>query len=241
MERPSFPVSGHNRVRRKPERASYDRALAYSILDQALYCSVGFVSDGRPAVIPMVFGRWGDQLVLHGASKARITMLGAGALVCVTVTLLDGLVFARSAMHHSMNYRSVVVFGAAQEISEPAHKLEALRCVIEHVQPGRWQASRVPNELELRATRVLSVPIEDASVKCRSGGPFDDAEDLELPFWAGVVPLSLVSGTPIPDAQHAPKIGVPEGLDGYRRPLALTGPQPSPSSAGSPGAGESLK
>jgi uncharacterized protein len=219
MERPLFTVDRHNRVRRKPERASYDRALAYSILDQALYCSVGFISDGRPFVIPMAFGRWGDQLVLHGASKARITMLGAGAPVCITVTLLDGLVFARSAMHHSMNYRSVVILGEAQELREPADKLAALRCVIEHVQPGRWRATREPNELELRATSVLSVPIEVASVKCRSGGPIDDAEDLELPFWAGVVPLSLVSGTPISDAQHAPKSGIPDGLDGYRRPL----------------------
>jgi nitroimidazol reductase NimA-like FMN-containing flavoprotein (pyridoxamine 5'-phosphate oxidase superfamily) len=218
MERPAFPVSRHNRVRRKPERASYDRALAYSILDQALYCSVGFVSEGRPFVIPMAFGRWGDELVLHGASKARIAMLGAGAPLCITVTLLDGIVFARSAMHHSMNYRSVVVLGEARELREPADKLEALRCVIEHVQPGRWRATREPNELELRATGVLCVPIEEASVKCRSGGPLDDAEDLELPYWAGVVPLSLVSGTPVSDARHAPNTGVPDGLDSYRRP-----------------------
>jgi nitroimidazol reductase NimA-like FMN-containing flavoprotein (pyridoxamine 5'-phosphate oxidase superfamily) len=213
----AFEVTEQNRVRRVPGRASYERALAHAILDEALFCSVGFVHDGAPIVIPMFFARWDEQLILHGASKARLITKSAGARVCVSVTLLDGLVFARSAMHHSMNYRSVVVLGEARELSSPNEKLEALRRLIEHAQPGRWEATRPPNELELRATRVLSVPLELASVKCRSGDPLDDAEDLALPYWAGVVPLSRVFGAPRPDSAHPPLVGVPAELARYQR------------------------
>lgn len=212
-----FPVTDATRVRRLPARASYDRALADSILDEALYCSVGFVREGTPFVMPMAFGRWGDQLVLHAASKARVVALVPGAQVCVTVTLLDGLVLARSAMHHSMNYRSVVVLGELTELTDPSQKLEALRCLVEHVVPGRWQATRPPNELELRATRVVVLPLEQASIKCRSGGPLDDEADLELPHWAGVVPLSSRAGEPIDDPARAPRSVVPPELRAYRR------------------------
>lgn len=217
MTSPSFPLSDHARVRRKPERASYDRALAYSILDEALFCSLGFAAAETPFVIPMAFGRQGDRLVLHGSSKARIANLGQGQRVCVSVTLIDGLVFARSAMHHSMNYRSVVVFGEVIEIDGRTDKLDALRVIVEHAQPGRWGGTREPSELELRATRVFAVPLESASVKCRKGGPIDDVEDLELPFWAGVVPLALTAGVPEPDAGHAPLASVPHELVTYRR------------------------
>ena len=209
----SFPVTPLNRVARKIERASYDRAAAYAILDEALVATVSFVWQAEPCAIPMAFARWDDQLVLHGSSKSRlIESLAQGSRIAVCVTLLDGLVLARSAMHHSMNYRSLLVFGEARELTLRQDKLEALRRIVDRVQPGRWDASRAPNELELRATRVVALPIETASVKQRSGGPIEDAEDLELPYWAGVIPLSLERGQPIPDPLHAPRVPMPPEL-----------------------------
>jgi nitroimidazol reductase NimA-like FMN-containing flavoprotein (pyridoxamine 5'-phosphate oxidase superfamily) len=199
-------VTPTNRVRRISERASYDRATAYAILDEALVATVSFVQEGQPCAIPMAFARLGDELVLHGSSKSRLMLsLSQGSQVAVCVTLIDGLVLARSAMHHSMNYRSVVVFGKARELSNREQKLEALCAIVDHAQTGRSAASRLPNELELRATRVVALPIENASVKQRSGGPIDDPEDLELPYWAGVIPLSLARGPALPDALHAPR------------------------------------
>jgi nitroimidazol reductase NimA-like FMN-containing flavoprotein (pyridoxamine 5'-phosphate oxidase superfamily) len=209
----SFPVTPINRVRRKSERASYERAAAYAILDEALVATVSFVWEGEPCAIPMAFARWDDQLVLHGSSKSRlIESLALGSRIAVCVTLVDGLVLARSVMHHSMNYRSVVVFGEARELVERDEKLAALRCIVDHVHAGRWQAARAPDELELRATRVVALPLETASVKQRSGGPIDDAEDLELPYWAGVIPLRVTRGEAIPEPLHAPRCALPAEL-----------------------------
>jgi len=211
-------VTARTKLKRRPDRGSYDRALAYRILDEALVCSVGFLADGEPHVLPMAFARLDDQLLLHGASSSRLlSTLCTGPRICVTVTLLDGIVLARSAMHHSLNYRSVFVLGAPSEITVPEQKLRAMARLVDHVLPGRSAATRAPNDLEMRATRVLALPIEEASVKCRSGGPIDDDADLELPFWAGQIPLAFSAATPIADAAHPPQAPVPEGAWGYRR------------------------
>ena len=205
-------------VRRKPARGSYDRALAYSILDEALYCSVGFVAEGQPFVIPMVFARWDDRIILHGAPASRLLKVGSGgAPVCVSTTLIDGLVLARSAMHHSMNYRSVVMVGSLSELTSLDEKEQALLRVVEHALRGRSQVARPPNARELAATRVLAMPIEEASVKCRSGGPIDDEADFTYPCWAGVLPLSLIAGEPEADDAH-PSFGPPPPeLAAYQR------------------------
>jgi uncharacterized protein len=216
--RSSFVVTAQTQVHRRPARASYERADAYAIFDEALVASVGFSQDGRPCVIPMAFARHGDQLVLHAASKGRFaTHLASGAPVCVTVTLLDGLVLARSAMHHSVNYRSAMAFGCTVELTADSEKLAALARLLEHVVPGRSLACRPPNALELKATRVFALPLEEVSVKRRSGGPLDDAEDLALPHWAGVVPLAARAGVPEPDPAHAPLGAEPDGLRAYDR------------------------
>jgi nitroimidazol reductase NimA-like FMN-containing flavoprotein (pyridoxamine 5'-phosphate oxidase superfamily) len=217
--RAAFPVTAATAIHRRPDRASYDRAVAYSILDEALYASVGFITDGAPCVIPMAFARFGDRLVLHGASKSRLqAMLAESARLCVTVTLVDGVVLARSAMHHSLNYRSVVVFGRAEELTDEVDKRGALAAMLEHVLRGRSAETRPPNALELRATRVFALPLEEASVKLREGGPLDDEEDLGLPYWAGVIPLTLTAGSPVSDPTHAPRVAVPkEGLTYTRR------------------------
>jgi nitroimidazol reductase NimA-like FMN-containing flavoprotein (pyridoxamine 5'-phosphate oxidase superfamily) len=192
-------------VKRLPKRAAYDRDTIDAILDEALVCHVGFVADGQPFVIPTIHGRHGDLLYLHGSAASR--MLGAvsdGIPVCVTVTLVDGLVLARSAFHHSMNYRSVVVLGKGEPVVDEDEKLAALRTIVEHVQPGRWDVARRPNEKEMKATLVLRLPIEEASAKVRTGPPIDDEEDYALPVWAGVIPLRLTASAPRADARlHA--------------------------------------
>jgi nitroimidazol reductase NimA-like FMN-containing flavoprotein (pyridoxamine 5'-phosphate oxidase superfamily) len=213
-----FEVTPQTRVRRSPARASYDRAAAHAILDEALVASVGFVQDGQPFVIPMAVARDGDRLLLHAASSSRIAgACRAGARICVTVTLLDGVVFARSAMHHSVNYRSLVVLGGATEVTAGAEKLRALARLVDHVLPGRAAACRPPSAVELKATSVFALPIEEASVKCRGGGPLDDREDLALPYWAGVVPLTQQALSPIADALHPPRAPMPDALAVYRR------------------------
>jgi uncharacterized protein len=193
------------RVRRLPKRASYDRDVIHAILDEALVCHVGFVDDGQPFVIPTIYARVDDAIYLHGSAASRMLRgLAGGIPVCITVTLIDGLVFARSAFHHSMNYRSVVMLGVAAEVTDAAERLRALEAIVEHVTPGRWTAVRTPNERELKATSVLRLPIVEASAKVRSGGPIDDAEDLGWPCWAGHVPLRLVPLAPIPDGIQPP-------------------------------------
>ncbi len=216
--RSSFAVTPRSQVHRRPARASYDRAQAYAILDEALIASVGFAEGDQPFVLPMVFARLDDQLVLHAASKSRFaSRLAAGAELCVTVTLVDGIVLARSAMHHSMNYRSVVAFGRAVELGEEGEKLRALTHLVDHVLAGRSLACRPPNAVELKATRVFALPLEEVSVKQRYGGPLDDAEDLALPYWAGVVPLAQRAGLPLPDTEHVPLGVEPPGLRAYER------------------------
>ena len=199
---PEWPV---HRIRRLPQRGSYDRAVIDPILDEGLVCSVGIVAEGQPVVIPMAYVRRGDEIVLHGAQASRLLAAGADApSVCIGVTLLDGLVLARSAFHHSVNYRSVVLFGAARELTDPADKTAALAALIEHLHPGRWDSIRAPNPKELAATRVLAVQIEAASAKRRSGDPLDDPEDLDWPCWAGQIPLALTRGEPRPSSQRKP-------------------------------------
>jgi nitroimidazol reductase NimA-like FMN-containing flavoprotein (pyridoxamine 5'-phosphate oxidase superfamily) len=222
-KRASFAISSQTRVKQRPTRASYERAVVHGILDEGLVCAVGFVVDGEPFVLPMAYARWDERLILHGSSKSRLmTALAGGAKVCASVTLLDGLVLARSSMHHSMNYRSVAIFGVAAELSDREEKLEALNRVVEHVLPRRTQTARAPNELELRATMVLALPIQLASAKVRTGGPIDDDDDLDLACWAGSLPLSLVAGAPVPDPLHPPVLKVPAELLHYdRRAVAL--------------------
>ncbi len=204
------------RVRRLPDRGRYDRETINSILDEALFCHVGFVSNGQPFVIPTLHARVGDVLYLHGSQASRMLReLRDGLPVCVTATILDGVVLARSAFNHSMNYRSVVVLGVAEEVGGP-EKNEALRAVAEHVMPGRWDDVRQPNEKELRATSVLRLPLDRASAKVRTGPPKDDDADIELPVWAGVLPLRLVPFEPIPDARTGSPI-VPDYVTDWRR------------------------
>jgi hypothetical protein len=196
----------------------YDRAVINAILDEALVCHVGFVDQDQPFVIPTIHVRIDDRLYLHGSAASRLLRcLAAGAPACITVTLLDGLVLARSAFHHSMNYRSVVVLGTADMVTDPDDKLEALRALTEHVVPSRWADARKPTSIELKGTTVLSLPINEASAKIRSGPPGDDEPDYDLPIWAGVIPLSLHAGAPESDPNLAAGIDTPEYAAHYRR------------------------
>jgi nitroimidazol reductase NimA-like FMN-containing flavoprotein (pyridoxamine 5'-phosphate oxidase superfamily) len=206
-------------VQRGPQRAEYDRTVIYQILDEAFICHVGFVVDGEPVVIPTSYARIGDRLVIHGSQASRMMRsLEAGVSVCVTVLILDGLVLARSAFDHSMNYRSVVVFGRAYPLNNASEKLEALRCFSEHICPGRWAEVRQPNANELKTTMVLALTLDEGSAKVRSGPPVDQKEDYDFPVWAGELPLRLVAGAPIADPQMPLPIPVPAYLLNYRRP-----------------------
>jgi nitroimidazol reductase NimA-like FMN-containing flavoprotein (pyridoxamine 5'-phosphate oxidase superfamily) len=195
--------TGRTKLRRKADRGTFDRATAHAILDEGYLAHVGFVVDGEPRVLPMTYGRDGDELFLHGAAANAMLKAASGAEVCVTVTLLDGLVLARSAFHHSMNYRSVVLVGRAEKVEDPAEKQRALGVIVEHVLAGRGAESRPTTASEARATAVLRLPIEEGSAKVRAGDAIDDPEDLDLPVWAGVVPLRLVAGEPIANADLA--------------------------------------
>lgn len=206
------------RVVREPHRAVYDRETVYRILDAAFLCHIGFVVDGQPYVIPTSFGRKDANLYIHGSAASRMLRnLQGGVPVCVTVTLLDGLVLARSVFNHSMNYRSVVVLGKATLVEDPAEKLEALRTLSEHIIPGRWADARQPNERELKQTSVLRLPIEEFSAKVRTGPPIDDEEDYSFPTWAGIVPLEMKAGTPIGDSRLDPACETPEYARNYSR------------------------
>lgn len=192
--------SQRTQVVREPQRGVYDRDVAYRILDEGFICHVGFVIDGQPFVIPTGYGRAGDNLYIHGSAASRMLRnMDRGVAVCVTVTLLDGLVLARSIFNHSMNYRSVVVLGTATAVKEPQEKLAALRTLSEHILPGRWAEVRRPSEKELKATLVMRLPITEFSAKVRQGPPIDDEEDYSFPTWAGVIPLQVVAGEPIED------------------------------------------
>jgi hypothetical protein len=195
----TIPVTDRTKVRRLGNRGNYDRETVHAILDEALVCHVGFVAEGAPVVIPTIHWREDDTLYVHGSAASRmLRSLKDGVDTCVTVTLVDGLVLARSAFHHSMNYRSVVVFGKARAV-DGDEKLRALDSLVEHVVRGRSQEIRPPNERELRQTLVLALPPDEASAKIRTGGPVDDEEDYALPVWAGVVPLKLTPGEAIAD------------------------------------------
>jgi nitroimidazol reductase NimA-like FMN-containing flavoprotein (pyridoxamine 5'-phosphate oxidase superfamily) len=215
------PASNRVRLRRKRERGSYDRAVIDAILDEALIAHLGIcdAADGQPIVTPTLHARAGDIVYCHGAAASRtLRTLGAGAPVCLTVSLLDGLVLARSAMHHSANYRSAMLLGTARSVEDPGEKLTALQAVVEHIVPGRWGEIRHPNENELKATSVIAIPIEEASAKIRMSPPIDDEEDYALACWAGVIPLHTVPGEPEPDPLLAAGIAVPPHVTDYRRP-----------------------
>jgi nitroimidazol reductase NimA-like FMN-containing flavoprotein (pyridoxamine 5'-phosphate oxidase superfamily) len=202
-------TTDRTKVRRLAERGRSDRAIVDEVLDEAYIAHVGFVVDGQPRVLPMTYGRDGDVLYLHGAVGNAMLRASADAEVCVTVTLLDGLVLARSAFHHSMNYRCVVLLGTATKVTDDAEKRRAFDAVVEHVLPGRTQVARPSNDSELRSTMVLRLPIEEGSAKVRTGGPKDDPEDMGLPVWAGVVPLRLVPSAPVQDPEQTAVLPVP--------------------------------
>lgn len=192
--------------------------MVEAILDEGLFCHVGFTVDGQPYVIPTIYARVGDRLYIHGSTVSRmLRSLREGVPVCVTVTLLDGLVLARSAFHHSLNYRSVVILGTAVEVTDPAEKLAALKAVVEHVVPNRWEDVRWPTEQELKATMVLRLPLEEVSAKIRTGSPLDDEEDYQLGCWAGESPLRLIPQAPIPDPRLDPQVALPAYVRGYCR------------------------
>ena len=203
----AYTPTERSEVKRLPKRAVYDRDLVYSILDAGYVCHVGFAVDGQPYAIPTGYARAGDRVYIHGSPASRmLRAIEQGAEVCLTVTLLDGFVLARSAFHHSMNYRSVAVFGRARLVTDPGEKLEALRAVVEHVWPGRWAEVRQPNERELNATSVVALPLDEASAKVRTGPPLDDEADYALPVWAGVVPVRMELGEPVADGRVLPGV-----------------------------------
>ena len=217
MSNPYIP-SPRTRLIREPDRAVYDRAAVYEILDEGFICHVGLMVDGQPFVIPTGYGRVGDNVYIHGSAASRmLRRVDEGVPVCVTVTLLDGLVLARSIFNHSMNYRSVVILGTAVAVTDEKEKLEALRLLSEHILPGRWAESRQPNDKELKATLVMRLPIEEFSAKVRKGPPIDDEEDYEFPTWAGVIPLEIVAGKPVNDPRLDPGREVPAYAQHYSR------------------------
>jgi uncharacterized protein len=208
------------RLRRKRERGRHDRETIDAILDEALIAHLGIADeDGQPFVIPTLHARDGDTVYVHGSTASRtLRALTAGTQVCLTVSLIDGLVLARSAMHHSANYRSAMLLGRARLVAERDEQLAALEAIVEHIVPGRWAEARQPTENELKATTVLALPIEEASAKVRTGGPVDDEPDYELPVWAGVLPLVSETRAPLPDPRLAPGIAVPHSVANYARP-----------------------
>jgi nitroimidazol reductase NimA-like FMN-containing flavoprotein (pyridoxamine 5'-phosphate oxidase superfamily) len=214
-----FKPTERTTVKRLPKRAGYERETVNAILDEGFICHVGFIVDARPVVIPTSYGRLGDKLYLHGSAASRmLRALREGIDVCVTVTLVDALVLARSAFHHSMNYRSVVIFGKAEVLEDEAEKTKALRAFTDHIMRGRWEESRPPTSQELRATLVLALSLDEASAKIRTGPPIDDDEDYSLPVWAGELPLRLATGEAVPDPRLLDGIELPRYIRDYSRP-----------------------
>ncbi|MBZ5528270.1 MAG: pyridoxamine 5'-phosphate oxidase family protein [Acidobacteriia bacterium] len=214
----NFIPTERTRVVREPQRGAYDRETVYGILDEAFICNVGFAIEGQPYVIPTMYARIGDAIYFHGSAASRMLRnLSEGAPVCITVSLIDGLVLARSVFSHSMNYRSVVALGKATLVSDPAEKLEALRAFTEKILPGRWSEARRPNEKEMKATSILRLPLEEVSAKVRTGGPEDDAEDYALKIWAGIIPMHLASEAPVRDGRCDPGIPLPGYLAKYEK------------------------
>lgn len=214
-----FPSTERTKVKRKPERGTYDRELIYSILDQAFVCSVGFIVDGLPFVVPTNYVRVGDKLFLHGSTASRLMRtLASGAPFCLSVTLLDGIVFSPTAPGHSVNYRSVVVMGRAEPIEDPQAKLAAMRDFVEYVIRGRWDTVRPPSEQELKGTMVLAVPLVEVSAKVRTGFAVDNSEEYAGTAWTGVLPFQWTPGEPLPDPRGNPKTPVPANILHYSRP-----------------------
>ena len=214
----TFIQTDRTKLKRLPKRGHFDRETVYAILDEGFICHVGFASEGQPVVIPTGYARVDDKLYIHGSQASRmLRTLSGGVDVCVTVTLIDGLVLARSAFHHSMNYRSVVIFGRAKLIEDRDEKIAALIALSEHIIRGRWADVREPTEHEMRATTVLSLPLVEASAKIRTGPPLDDEEDYDLPIWAGIIPLRLEAGEPIRDPRLADGIPAPQYARDYKR------------------------
>ncbi|HKS09840.1 MAG TPA: pyridoxamine 5'-phosphate oxidase family protein [Pyrinomonadaceae bacterium] len=214
----TFPQTDRTKLKRLPKRGHFDRDTVNAILDEGFICHVGFVADGQPFVIPTGYARVDDKLYIHGSQASRMLRTLAGGLdACVTVTIVDGLVLARSAFHHSMNYRSVLVFGHATLVDEPQEKYAALLALSEHIVRGRWADVREPNEQELKQTTVLCLPLDEASAKIRTGPPLDDEEDYALPIWAGIVPLKLTAGEPIKDPRLSVEIPIPDYAAHYKR------------------------
>ena len=217
----TFPPTERTRVVREPHRGSFDRETIYKILDEGFVCHVGFTMDGQPYVIPTMFARVGDAIYFHGSAASRMLRgVSSGLAVCVTVTLIDGLVLARSVFNHSMNYRSVVALGNATLVDAAEEKLAALRAFTEKILPGRWNDARQPSEKELKATSILRLPLSEVSAKMRTGPVEDDAEDYALPVWAGVLPLRLAAGEPVRDARCEPALAVPESVTAFDRRLS---------------------
>ncbi len=213
-----FEKTAHTRIRRMPERGHYDRDTVYSIVDEALICHAGFIDEGRPFVIPTIHARMGDTLVLHGAKASRLLKHAqAGNEFCITMTLLDGLVMARSAFHHSMNYRSAVIFGNGRLLESEDERWEAMRVLTEHIMPGRWADARQPNATELSATTMVAIDMAEASAKIRSGPPGDDEKDYALDVWAGVLPITAHIGQPIDDPKRTHDVAVPDYIARYWR------------------------
>ncbi len=214
----TIQATDRSKVKSRPRLGHHDRAIVNQILDEALVVHVGFMVDNQPFVIPMGYGRDGYRLYIHGSTASRmLKSLEQGIEVCVTATLLDGIVLARSLFHHEMNYRSVVLFGRATLIESEDEKLHALKILSEQIVPGRWEQARIPTPQEVKGTTVLAFPIEEGSAKIRSGEPHDNAEDYALPIWAGQLPLTLTAGIPIPDPRLAFNIATPENLINYHR------------------------
>ena len=210
--------TGRVKVVREPHRGAYDRETIYSILDEAFVCHIGFAVEGQPYVIPTLFARVGDAVYFHGSAASRMLRnLAGGIPACLTATITDGFVLARSVFNHSMNYRSVVALGTATLVDEPAEKVRALHAFTEKILPGRWNDARQPNEQEIKGTSILRLPLTEASAKMRVGPPQDDEEDYALPVWAGVIPLRLAAGAPIRDARCEASMPLPSYLENYKR------------------------
>jgi nitroimidazol reductase NimA-like FMN-containing flavoprotein (pyridoxamine 5'-phosphate oxidase superfamily) len=203
--------TARSKIKRLRERGSYDKETIYKIIDEAYYCHVSFVIDGQPYIIPTIHARIDDEIILHGSVASRMLKhIQAGNKVCIAVTHLDGLVLARSVFHHSMNYRSVVLFGNGKLITDSKAKLEAAKAITDHVMPGRWDDARRPNQKELDSTSFVSIKIEDASAKIRTGPPLDEEDDYQLPVWAGVIPITQVKGNSVSDPKLAKNIKLPD-------------------------------